>query len=145
VPQTAQGFLLQAGVSKSAIFASDIDIFQRAKASTAAAMAQLLAFSGLTVNDLSRVWICGSFGQHLNLNNAFRVGLLPPVAVERVSLLANASLAGCEQLLLNPAAQTLLNTITQRARVINLGGLLEYENRFIDNLRLQPMCIGELE
>ncbi|OQW72910.1 MAG: hypothetical protein BVN35_12965 [Proteobacteria bacterium ST_bin11] len=144
-PQTAQGFLLQAGVSKSAIFASDIDIFQRAKASTAAAMAQLLAFSGLTVKDLSRVWVCGSFGQHLNLNNAFRVGLLPPVAVERVSLIANASLAGCEQLLLNPAAQTLLNTITQRARVINLGGLLEYENRFIDNLRLQPMGIGELE
>ncbi|AMK77418.1 MULTISPECIES: ASKHA domain-containing protein [Methylomonas] len=144
-PQTEHGMLLQACTPKSAIFASDIDIFQRAKASTAAAMAQLLALASLTANDLDTLWICGSFGQHLDLNSAFRVGLLPPVAAERVSLLANASLAGCEQLLLNPAAQSLLNAIVQRARVINLGGVFEYENRFIDNLRLQPMTTEECE
>jgi hypothetical protein len=64
---------------------------------------------------------------------------------ERISLLANASLAGCEQLLLNPAGPSLMNNIVQRARVINLGGVFEYENRFIDNLRLQPMSIEEFE
>ncbi|OAI05559.1 hypothetical protein A1353_11350 [Methylomonas methanica] len=144
-PLTEHGFLLQADMPKSAIFASDIDIFQRAKASTAAAMAQLLALAGLKVNELNRLWICGSFGQHLDLNSAFRVGLLPTLPSERISLLANASLAGCEQLLLNPAGPNLLNDIVQRARTINLGGVFEYENRFIDNLRLQPMPIGEYE
>lgn len=144
-PPTEQGFLLQADVPKSAIFASDIDIFQRAKASTAAAMAQLLALAGLKVNELDRLWICGSFGQHLDLNSAFRVGLLPTLPSERISLLANASLAGCEQLLLNPAGPNLLNEIVQRARTINLGGVFEYENRFIDNLRLQPMPIEEFQ
>ncbi|WP_415879219.1 ASKHA domain-containing protein [Methylomonas sp. TEB] len=144
-PQSEQGFLLQADIPKSAIFASDIDIFQRAKASTAAAMSQLMSYAGLAISDLNRLWICGSFGQHLDLNSGFRVGLLPPIPPERVSLLANASLAGCEQLLLNPAGPSLLNNIVQRARVVNLGGVFEYENRFIDNLRLQPMSIEEFE
>ncbi|WP_020483577.1 ASKHA domain-containing protein [Methylomonas sp. MK1] len=144
-PPTEHGFLLQADIPKSAIFASDIDIFQRAKASTAAAMAQLLALARLSVNDLDRLWICGSFGQHLDLNSAFRVGLLPTMPRERISLLANASLAGCEQLLLNPAGPSLLSNIMQRAHVVNLGGVFEYENRFIDNLRLQPMSIEEFQ
>ncbi|MBD9360123.1 DUF4445 domain-containing protein [Methylomonas sp. EbB] len=144
-PPSEPGLLLQAEIPKSAIFASDIDIFQRAKASTAAAMSQLMSYAGLAISDLNRLWICGSFGQHLDLNSAFRVGLLPPMPPERVSLLANASLAGCEQLLLNPAGPSLLNNIVQRARVVNLGGVFEYENRFIDNLRLQPMSIEELE
>jgi uncharacterized 2Fe-2S/4Fe-4S cluster protein (DUF4445 family) len=108
-------------------------------------MAQLLALAGLTVRDLDRLWICGSFGQYLDLNNAFRVGLIPTFAAERVSLLANASLAGCEKLLLNQASQAKLDSIVRRSKVINLGGLFEYENRFIDNLRLQPMPITENE
>jgi uncharacterized 2Fe-2S/4Fe-4S cluster protein (DUF4445 family) len=144
-PKTDTGYLLDPSNPHSAIFASDIDIFQRAKASTAAAMAQLLALAGLTVRDLDRLWICGSFGQYLDLNNAFRVGLIPTFAAERVSLLANASLAGCEKLLLNQASQAKLDSIVRRSKVINLGGLCEYENRFIDNLRLQPMPITENE
>lgn len=135
------GFRLESENPKSAIFANDIDIFQRAKASTAAAMAQLIAVSGLTMARLDTLWICGSFGQHLNLQHAIEVGLLPNLDSNRIKLLPNASLAGCEQLLLNPAAQSLLNNILERAKVINFGGVHEYENRFIENLRLQPMTI----
>ena len=144
-PQPETGYLLQADKRKSAIFASDIDIFQRAKASTAAAMSQLLCLANLTINDLNTLWICGSFGQHLDLNSAYRVGLLPPVTANRVRLLPNASLAGCEKLLLNPASQSQLHNIVERAKVINLGGVFAYENRFIDNLRLQPMPITECD
>lgn len=134
-----QGLCLDPSCGKSAIFAGDIDIFQRAKASTAAAMAQLLAFANLGVNDLKTLWICGSFGQHLDLNSAFRVGLLPAMDPKRIRLLANASLAGCEKLLLHPEAPAWLEAIVGLARPVNLGGVTEYETRFIDQLRLTPM------
>lgn len=133
------GYRLDAANFRTAICPADIDIFQRAKASTAAAMTQLLVYAGLTTDDLKTLWICGSFGRHLDLNSAMRVGLLPTVNQQRVKLLANAGLAGCEKLLLDSAAQTLLNTIIGRARVVNLGGVLEYEERFVDSLRLQPL------
>lgn len=144
-PPASGGYRLQLENPHTAIFASDIDIFQRAKASTAAAMAQLLAFAGLTVNDLDTLWICGSFGQHLQLDSAVRVGLLPAIDPGRVRLLANASLAGCEALLLSPTGDSLLADIVGKSRVVNLGGNFEYENRFIDNLRLQPMCLTECD
>ncbi|TAL47589.1 MAG: DUF4445 domain-containing protein [Methylovulum sp.] len=142
-PQPKGGYWLDAANPRTAIAAGDIDIFQRAKASTAAAMAQLLAFAGLQANDLQRLWICGSFGQHLGLHSAMRVGLLPSIEPGRVRLFADASLAGCEKLLLEPAGETLLNAVVDRAHAVNLGGVYEYEERFIDNLRLQAMPTTE--
>ncbi|TRW89707.1 ASKHA domain-containing protein [Candidatus Methylobacter oryzae] len=138
-PQPVGGYVLDQGNFRTGICPADIDMFQRAKASTAAAMLQLLVYAGLTANDLQTLWICGSFGRHLDLNNAMRVGLLPTVDQDRVKLLANAGLSGCEKLLLDPVAQAVLNTITGRARVVNLSGVTEYEERFVDNLRLKPV------
>jgi uncharacterized 2Fe-2S/4Fe-4S cluster protein (DUF4445 family) len=58
-----------------------------------------------------------------------------------VRLLANASLIGCEKLLLDSTGEALLNDIVNRAHIVNLCGDFEYEEHFIDNLRLQPIFI----
>jgi uncharacterized 2Fe-2S/4Fe-4S cluster protein (DUF4445 family) len=142
-PLPSTGYRLDSAYARTAIFASDIDVFQRAKASTAAAMAQLFAFSGLEAQDLHRLWLCGSFGEHLDLENSMRLGLLPNIAPDRVRVLANASLAGCEKLLLNPVSEARCIDIVRRARVFNLSNIQEYEERFIDNLRLTPMHLAE--
>jgi uncharacterized 2Fe-2S/4Fe-4S cluster protein (DUF4445 family) len=138
-PQPTGGYLLDTTNHRTSICAADVDIFQRAKASTAAAMTQLLAFADLKADDLHTLWICGSFGQHLDLVNAIRVGLLPTIDPVRVRLLANASLNGCEKLLLDSTGEALLNDIVNRAHIVNLCGDFEYEEHFIDNLRLQPV------
>lgn len=142
-PQADGGYCLQADNPYSAIYAGDIDVFQRAKASSAAGMMQLLVMAGLKVDDLQAVWICGSFGQHLDLNSAMRVGLLPPLAAAKLKLMPNASLAGCEKLLLDSGADALLSIIVERAKVVNLGSIADYEDRFIDHLRLQPVRFPE--
>lgn len=137
-PQT-EGYRLQADTRLSAIYASDIDIFQRAKASTAAAMAQLLSLAELDFSDLSEFWICGSLGQHIDLNSAIAVGLFPDMDPEKVRRMSHASLMGCEQLLLNRQTDNQLADIVKSAKLINLGGVDQYEQFFIENLRLQPM------
>jgi len=141
VPASDHGFLFEADNNRSAVFASDIDMFQRAKASTAAAMAQLLKFAGLEVDDLQALWICGSLGQHLDFEHAVSLGLLPAILPERVKYFANASLAGCEELLLHPAADAKLNAIKALTKAVNLGSVAEYEELFIENLRLQPISL----
>lgn len=142
-PQPATGLRLEPDNPRTAIFASDIDIFQRAKASTAAAMAQLAEFSGIDLASLNSFWICGSFGRHLQVSSAIRLGLLPDLSRGRFQMLADASLAGCERLLLAPDPGKFTTGIAQRIRVVNLGGVVEYENRFIDHLRLQPFGVTE--
>ncbi|NJA08135.1 DUF4445 domain-containing protein [Methylococcaceae bacterium WWC4] len=134
-----EGFRLDPAVPRTAIFPGDIDAFQRAKASAAAAMAQLLADAGLELADLAALWICGSFGRHLDLHHAVRVGLLPALSAERTKIMANAGLAGCEQLLLDARGESRLQAVLARAGVVNLGDSPAYEARFIDHLRLCPM------
>ncbi len=142
-PLSTSGFRLDADNAHTAIYGGDVDLFQRAKAATAAAMSQLLAMSGLSKNDLHKLWICGCFGQHLNLPNAIALGLLPDIITERIRVLPNASLAGCEKLLLNQDSENLVKAIYSRIHVINLSCVAEYEERFINNLLLKPMPIEE--
>lgn len=137
------GFWLDAENPRTAIYASDIDLFQRAKAATAAAMMQLLQLAGLSLSDLTALWICGSFGRDLHLKSAMQIGLLPTLDLDKIKLLANASLIGCEKWLLEPDATATVAAMKARARVINLGSLGDYEDRFIDHLRLQPVPLAE--
>ncbi|MDD2761324.1 MAG: ASKHA domain-containing protein [Methylomonas sp.] len=141
--QPEGGVFLDPNNWRTAIYGGDIDIFQRAKASFAAAMMQLFGFAGLALEQLDTLWICGSFGHYLDLNNAARVGLLPAIDPARVKLAANASLAGCEKILVEPGADRALAAILNKVKVVNLGGVFEYENRFIEHLRLQPLSALE--
>lgn len=138
-PLTERGFLLDSENIRTAIFTKDIDLFQRAKAATASAMKQLLLFSDLSIKDVSTLWICGNFGQHLNFKNAQRIGLLPEIADEKILVMANASLAGCEKLLMMSNSTEFPNSIASYTRVINMSCVPEYEENYIENLRLIPM------
>lgn len=138
-PNASHAYCLEPDNPHSAIFAADIDIFQRAKASTAAALAQLMITTGVQLSDLDSLWVCGNLGQQLNLASAFRVGLLPTMPDERIHVLGNASLEGCEQILLEMDAEPRLNTLVTNAKVVNFGGVEDYETRFIDHLCLKPL------
>jgi uncharacterized 2Fe-2S/4Fe-4S cluster protein (DUF4445 family) len=138
-PVSDQGYRFEPDNSRSAIFAGDVDLFQRAKASTAAAMAQLLKFACLGISELQALWVCGSLGRHIDYKHAVRIGLLPDVSAEKVRYSPDASLAGCEALLLRPDTELKLNAIKALSKPVNLGSIEDYEDLFIENLRLQPM------
>ena len=131
-----QGFRLLPQVPRSALFGSDVDAFQRAKAATAAAMDELRRQAGMRWGDLRRLCVCGAFGRHLDLAHAQSVGLLPPIDPARVELFANATLAGCERALLDPRGAELFDELRAETRSLNLSYLPDYDMRYIDHLRL---------
>lgn len=123
-----------------AITSADVDAFQRAKAATAAAMMELLGRAGLHWSVLKRLCICGAFGRRLNVRNAQAIGLLPLLDPGRVELHGDASLAGCERLLLNPDGVGLLAGLSEFVRPMNLSLTAGYEERYVDHLRLRPIA-----
>ena len=137
------GYLLHKDNCNTAIKAADIDAFQRAKASTAAAMEQLLVLANSSAHNLSELWICGAFGQHLNIQNAQTTGLLPSIDCSRIQLFGNAALSGCEKMLLDPDAKQKIMQIREMIRVINLSHYPEYDDCFINHLRLKPFTGDE--
>jgi uncharacterized 2Fe-2S/4Fe-4S cluster protein (DUF4445 family) len=142
VPPGPEGFTLDPANPKSAITGIDIDAFQRAKAATAAAMAQLLLQANLHWNDLHRLCVCGAFGHTLDVAHAQAVGLLPPLDQARIELFADASLAGCEEALLNENGMDQFAVLTAKTKTINLSLVSGYEDRYIDHLRLRPIQIN---
>lgn len=133
------GFCLDPDSAKTAIVGADIDLFQRAKAAIAAAMEVLLGRAGMDWNGIEKLYVCGSFGSHLDIGNAQAVGLLPMVPEGRIRLAADATLAGCETALLSPDGITLLEWLTTRIETINLSLVDDFEKFYIDRLRLVPI------
>ncbi|MDP1525187.1 MAG: ASKHA domain-containing protein [Rhodocyclaceae bacterium] len=137
------GFLLDSANPRTALFSQDIDTFQRAKAATAAAMAALLQRAGMGWSDIQRLCVCGAFGHRLDIANAQAIGLLPPLDPARIELFADASLAGAEIGLLLPAGAAVFAALGERVAAINLSQVSDYDDRYIDHLRLRPIDINK--
>lgn len=140
VPPGPEGYALDPDNPRTAITGIDIDLFQRAKAAAAAAMAQLLVQAGMVWGDLRRLCVCGAFGRALPVGRAQAIGLLPPVDPASIELHADASLAGCEQALLSRYGERRFAELTAKIEAINLARESDYEDRYLDHLRLRPMA-----
>jgi uncharacterized 2Fe-2S/4Fe-4S cluster protein (DUF4445 family) len=86
---------------------------------------------------VGRLVVCGAFGHRLNVANAQAVGLLPDLPNAAVELFANATLGGCEALLLTRQGSTRLEKLRQSLRLINVTLVIWYEDRYINELPLQ--------
>ena len=61
----------------------------------------LLKHAGLAAEDLERVLLAGAFGNYVRRENALRIGMLPPVPIERIHFVGNAASLGAKRFLLS--------------------------------------------
>ena len=64
------------------------------KSAACAAIAVLLKKMRLSVEDITRVFICGAFGSYMDPNSATAIGLLPEFPNAKIIYLGNGSVAG---------------------------------------------------
>jgi len=119
---------------------SDVDMLQRAKAAVAAGIAVLCRRAGLRFAQIGSVHVAGSFGEHLDVGNAERIGLLPSFPAARVHLAGNTALKGALDLLLSDEAETALSRTVLSATLINLSMEEEFEELFLDHLYVRPVA-----
>ena len=101
---------LSVGGAELAISKADIDALQRAKAAIAAATEVLLQRAGLGCHEIGTIHVAGSFGEHLDVENAVRIGLLPPVPAACVHLAGNTAVRGALDVVVSDEAETALAT-----------------------------------
>jgi len=90
----------------------DIRELQLAKGSIRAVTEVLLQVAGLDWEEISQVFVAGAFGVSVNLRSAQKVGLLPPLPIERFSIVGNAAGAG---------AKLALRSVEERRRAVELA------------------------
>ncbi|MGI2335420.1 MAG: ASKHA domain-containing protein [Dehalogenimonas sp.] len=72
----------------------DLDNLIRAKAAMYAGYQTLLSSVGLSFNELDKVIVAGTFGSHINVEEAVGIGLLPDVDRDKFIFVGNGSLLG---------------------------------------------------
>ena len=119
---------------------ADVDALQRAKAAVAAGVEVLCGRAGLRFDDLRAVHLAGSFGEHLDVENARRIGLLPPISDAVVRLAGNTALRGALDLLLSAHAEAALARARRGCTLVNLSLEPEFEELFLEHLYLRPVA-----
>jgi len=117
---------------KSSISLTDKDIreIQLAKGAVKAGIKILCHEQGITVDKIDRVLIAGAFGSHLRPESALKVGLIPPMDIEKVNFIGNAAWVGAKIMLLSEPGMRRSRVISEKMRYIELSGRMDFQSEF---------------
>jgi len=114
----------------------DIAILLQAKAAIGAGIEILLEAAGIDAAGISRVYLAGGFGMHLNVGHAIGTGLLPGFREEQVRVVGNSALAGALLTLVDRTTLAEMETLRALVDVLELNLQEGFEDRFVDHLSL---------
>ena len=112
----------------------DIRALQFAKGAIASGTSVLMEELGVGVDDLDEVLLAGSFGTYINPESARRIGLIPPVDLERVVPVGNSSLEGAKISLLSFREQQVGVGLAERAEYVELSAQPGFNEVFVESL-----------
>ena len=112
----------------------DISQIQLAKAAINGACTTLLSQAGLGSDAIEEVILAGSFGSHINVNNARKIGLVPNHGESLWKQVGNGAGRGIQQLLNDTTARARATTIPDIASYVELSGQASFNSLFAKSL-----------
>jgi uncharacterized 2Fe-2S/4Fe-4S cluster protein (DUF4445 family) len=106
----------------------DVDNLLRAKAAIYAGYTVMADQVGVSLADVSKMLIGGSFGKYINVEKAVQIGLLPDMAWDRFEFLGNTAVRGAYAALLDWQARQRVSEIARRMTYLELSA----DNTFYD-------------
>ncbi len=106
----------------------DINNLIRTKAAIYAGIAVMLRSLSIELDSIEEMLIGGAFGQHINIEEAIQIGLLPDMPWDRFKFLGNSSAQGAYHSLLSREARSMADEIAGRLTYLELIA----DNTFMD-------------
>ncbi|MDH3975408.1 MAG: ASKHA domain-containing protein [Deltaproteobacteria bacterium] len=114
--------------------AKDVEEIQKAKGGIRASVSLLLKEYGIEAKDLDKVVLTGAFGVTMKAANVILIGLIPPVAEEKVEFLQNGAGLGARLCLMAKDAAGDVEKLAERIEYVNVARSSEFNDIFIDAL-----------
>jgi uncharacterized 2Fe-2S/4Fe-4S cluster protein (DUF4445 family) len=108
----------------------DIDALIRSKAAMYTILTTVTRMINLSVQDISRFYIGGTFGFYIDPRSAIAIGMIPDLALETFKPLGNTSLTGARLALLSGKAREEIYQIRDRVTYVELNVNQEFMNLF---------------
>jgi uncharacterized 2Fe-2S/4Fe-4S cluster protein (DUF4445 family) len=139
--ESGLGFLVEKGSQcywgrDLVITERDISNLIRTKGAVFSACSLLLKNAGLSFDRIDAFYIAGGFGQHFNIENSIRIGLLPDLDRNKFHYIGNSSLIGAYLILLSDKNKELVNEISRKMTYIELNTEPSYMNEYTGSLFL---------
>lgn len=112
----------------------DVREVQLAKAAIRAGIELLAEEMGVQVADIQRVYLAGAFGNYMDPASACRIGMIPPILLDRIVPIGNAAGEGAKLCALSRAEFEYSRHLATETEFLELAGLPRFQKRYLDAL-----------
>jgi uncharacterized 2Fe-2S/4Fe-4S cluster protein (DUF4445 family) len=116
--------------SELTISQADVDSLIRSKAAMYTILETITTSVGMTLKDLKRFYVAGTFGSFIDPLSAITIGMLPDLALDTYKSLGNSSLGGATLALTSADCLAEMDRIRDRITYLELNVNQEFMNRF---------------
>src|SRR5437867_9999601 len=110
----------------------DVRQIQLAKGAIASGIALLQRVAGAPDDRIAELMLAGGFGNYVSIASAVRIGLIPPLPLDRIRYVGNAASLGAQACLLSEAERQRADTIARRIEHVSLAAHPDFERVFVD-------------
>lgn len=114
--------------------AADIRQFQVAKAAISAGIEALLDNLNIGAADVDLVYIAGGLGNHMKIDSAIRVGMLPKEFLQKTVLIGNTALLGAAFASKSNGNIRTIEEVASKVNVVELSFSEFFRIRYIENM-----------
>ncbi len=115
----------------------DIREVQLAKAAIRAGIELLAQSFGVPVSDIRQVCLAGAFGNYLDPASACRIGMIPPVLLERIVPIGNAAGEGAKLCALSRAEFAYSQQLAANTEFLELASMPQFQDCYVDALEFE--------
>ncbi len=134
----AERFVIDA---EADVYLTEADISQlaQAKAANAAGWSLITKAYGVEYADIERLFLAGGFANHLDIEAAIRIGLIPPVPQERIQTIGNAAIEGATLALRSLTRRRAIEDFAERIEHFELETELDFFDAFVEGCQFKPL------
>ena len=115
----------------------DIRNLQLAKAAICAGILTLCDEYGIEVEDIDEMLIAGGFGNFIRLESAARMGLFPPVLLDRAKSIGNSAGEGASDLLVSKQAREDFIEVVKKCEYLELSTSAGFNEHYVDQMSFE--------
>lgn len=112
----------------------DINEFLLAKGSLRAGWTILAEKYGISPSQIDRIWLAGSFGTHINIENAMSLELLPQVPEDRVVLAGETAVGGSKIALMSVPERNAIGAVLAKVRYVELSVEKSFNREYLRSI-----------
>lgn len=124
----------QLGTSSVTLTQKDISEVQFAKSAIRSGIELLAKRMQVSVGAIHKVYLAGAFGNYLNSASACRIGMIPPILLDRIEPIGNAAGEGAKLCALNRREFAYSQMLAAKTEFLELASCPEFQDCYIDHL-----------